>query len=467
MECLGALLGANDDASHAWFETQLRSHQSLFDMLLRDDLSVQITMLLLRLCGIPRMGYITRVMPPRLTATHAATFDAMILDLAIRKLELPTPLADEAQEQIRLPISLGGWGLRSVGAFSHVAYLCSVAQAAYDIVELLPLAKRREILLPSATQAPFAQQLTDSLNEVLTSEIACGDNGVVPVDTEQFWIRFGTNGLAKGLQRTITAHLETRAHNALLQHHDPQEVEGLKNIQRLKACSAPKANKWKSCRPFSPESTLSDIDYRNATRTCLGIPCQSDLPQRCRCEEEISNPDSDRLHFFSCHLLKRPAMTVRHDWLVQLLAEKFRRYGAIVHIEPRIFDFNRQRADLDIIFPNRRFFVDVTVVHPTSPSYTSRVQLAAATAAEARKSSHYARTANMNGTLYAFAVETFGGLGKQAVEVLKILQSAAERSNVLLIPGELATLVSVCLQKGNSHVLQAGAAAARAAEAAP
>ena len=88
-------------------------------------------------------------------------------------------------------------------------------------------------------------------------------------------------------------------------------------------------------------------------------------------------------------------MTVRHDQLVQLLAKFFRNVGAVVYVEPRIFDTNRLRPDLDILFADQHILVDVTVVHPASPSRTSRVELAAATAAEAVKTRQYSEMAKL------------------------------------------------------------------------
>ena len=131
---------------------------------------------------------------------------------------------------------------------------------------------------------------------------------------------------------------------------------------------------------------IPDEVFRCGARILLGLCCHSDLPRHCPCGADLLE---DRLHFLSCQRLKRPPMTVRHDWLVQLLAKLFRMAGANVTIEPRVFDQERVRPDLDIIFPDCRLLVDVTVVNPASPSRTSRVQLATAKTAEARKLARY------------------------------------------------------------------------------
>lgn len=454
METLGVPIGVDDNAFHLWFEKQIHSHQEFINMLLRDDLSVQVALLLIRLCLIPRMGYFTRVLPPRLTSTHAASFDAIIFDTAARKLALPTPLSDEAKLQLSLPIRYSGFGLRSVSALVNVAYWCSLAQAAPDIVSIIPDVNRRSCLLPCDTQVPFARQLTNSHNELLTLEIPCGDTGVMPLDTEAFWKNYGSNRASKGLQGVLTAHLDTQSYN----HH--LHLSPLKDVQRLKSASARNAGAWLTCLPSSPELTMSDDDFRGASRIRLGLP-YADLPRNCACGTEIS---TDYSHFLSCKLLRRRSMTVRHDWLVHLLAKFFRSLGAVVHIEPRIFDVDRVRPDLDIMFPTIRILSDITVVHPASPSRNSRIELSAATAAEAKKTRSYSALANHQGAkLLSYAVETYGASGKEAVELVKFLRFDSIGSIQVVKSGYYNQALSVCLQRGNVLVMNAGALQSRAA----
>ena len=91
------------------------------------------------------------------------------------------------------------------------------------------------------------------------------------------------------------------------------------------------------------------------------------------------------------------------------------------------------------------------------------MDLAAASAAEARKSSRYAPTANLHGRLLTFALETYGGFGKQAFEVLRIIE-ARSRTVPSMDAARVKESIAICLQRGNSHVLQAGAIATRVAD---
>jgi len=254
----------------------------------------------------------------------------------------------------------------------------------------------------------------------------------------------------KGLQKVISSKLDNTICTNFLQSRE------LRDAQRILSAAAKFGGTWKTVLPSSPDLTLSDEDYRNAAKIGLGLPCQNDLPDKCDCGEELIK---DPAHFLSCRRLKRPAMSTRHDWIVNLLAKIFRELGAVVHVEPRIFDYERVRPDLDILFPHCQILIDVTVAHPNSPSRKSSVQLAAATAAEARKTRHYAANAKLgNGVLRAFAVETFGGFGHQATEIIKLIQSQSHSNAENQIRS-----IAIALQKGNAHVMKQGAIASRVA----
>src|SRR5688572_27452668 len=71
------------------------------------------------------------------------------------------------------------------------------------------------------------------------------------------------------------------------------------------------------------------------------------------------------------------AITARHDTLVQILANMFKRAG-VVNIEVKCEGETRVRPDIEIILSDRSLLVDVAVVHPAAPSRRSLVALAAA-----------------------------------------------------------------------------------------
>ena len=99
---------------------------------------IQVAFVLLRMSVIPRLGYLTRVLPPRLMTIHAAKFDSLVLGTVISKLGLPDPIPNEAKLTLSLPVRLGGFGLRLVASTCYVAYYSSIALAAVDIANLVP-----------------------------------------------------------------------------------------------------------------------------------------------------------------------------------------------------------------------------------------------------------------------------------------------------------------------------------------
>jgi len=232
--------------------------------------------------------------------------------------------------------------------------------------------------------------------------------------------------------------------------------------QRLQSSAAPNAGAWLTVIPSSSELTLTDQEFRAACRLRLGLVPSSSLPRRCVCNSSFDDP----LHFYSW-LLKRKEITVRHDAIVRLLARWFRVAGAVVHVEPRVFDTVRLRPDLEVILPDGVLLVDVTVVHPASPSNLVTRALATAQSAERKKRTKYNQFARARGaTMFGFAIETFGAFGPDAQTVLQRLEVAAAASVVdpSRFSRELvAQTFSVALQKGNALVALGGALATRAA----
>src|SRR6185436_6272455 len=108
-----------------------------------------------------------------------------------------------------------------------------------------------------------------------------------------------------------------------------------------------------------------------------------------------------------------------------LLAQYFRRAGALVHVEPKVMGQSRVRPDLEILLPDQTLLVDVAVTHPTAASRKSTTPLAAARMIQSAKLTKYAGVAAARGGKFlAFVLESFGAFGPQALDILKILYSA-------------------------------------------
>ena len=190
------------------------------------------------------------------------------------------------------------------------------------------------------------------------------------------------------------------------------------------------------------------------------------LPPKCFCHAALKD---DPQHFLSCKLLKRRAMTVRHDSVVRLLRDFFHHAGALVHIEPRIYETKRFRPDLDILLADANIMIDVGITNPCAPSRTSTTALAAATTMEKAKVVEYKKFAEERGAkFFPFILETLGAYGKETANVLKVLAKAVFNSNIDAPRDYLVQcnrLVAVAVQRGNALVARQGAVLSRAAAA--
>ena len=99
-------------------------------------------------------------------------------------------------------------------------------------------------------------------------------------------------------------------------------------------------------------------------------------------------------------------------------------------------------------------YVDVTVVHPTAATYLARATqgpLRAAASAEAAKNRQYlARAEQENAQFFPFVVETYGGFGKLARQLVKLISDHASGASALFSPADIRQAI----QRGVHHKLQ-------------
>jgi len=140
-----------------------------------------------------------------------------------------------------------------------------------------------------------------------------------------------------------------------------------------------------------------------------------------------------------------------------------------VRIEPRVYvGEERKIPDLDILLPDRSFFVDVAITHPNSPSRESATPLAAAKKMEAHKVWKYRTISEARGQpILGFVLESYGAFGKMARQILNILRHAASAAAYASLPTNTLGLFAVqafavALQKGNALIARTGSQRARA-----
>ena len=365
MQTLDVLVGSTDPLIHEWLERHIASRQPLLDTIVHPELPAQVAMLLLRLSVVPLLGYLTRVIRPSLLAPHARRFDEMVLDTAQRKFALPSPLPDAAVLTLTQPIRSGGFGLSKAAAVSVPAYFCALSAASDAIMRLIP-GEAAHILTDEKMQAPFAREAGVCLTALIDAGVVHGPDGPIPSDIADFWLPDGRAADLPRRQHAICSQLAERDFNAWY------ATASLKAKQRFQSASATNAGSWLTTFPTTPELTMADEFFVLAVKHRLGLRPIADLPAKCTCGAKLSD---DSQHFYSCGQLKRKAMTVRHDAIVRLLRDSFHHVGAVVHVEPRLYDTKRVRPDLDTLLPDVNMMLDVAVTHPGAPSPKSDLML--------------------------------------------------------------------------------------------
>src|SRR3569623_1893719 len=224
----------------------------------------------------------------------------------------------------------------------------------------------------------------------------------------------------------------------LHQYRDWFDSANLKEKQRVVSSSATNAGLWLTSLQSLPELSLADDYFLLAVKHRLGVCPMDDLPDVCSCKAKLAD---DSQHFFSCKKLMRKAMTVRHDAIVRLLRDAFHHVGAVVHVEPRLYDTERVRPDLDILLPDQNVMINVAVTNPVAPCRKTPYPLAAANDLQSTKNRKYANCATQRGGRFIpFVLETHGALGKQADAVLKLLAKDASQSSAVIRVTEFLTL---------------------------
>jgi hypothetical protein len=242
-----------------------------------------------------------------------------------------------------------------------------------------------------------------------------------------------------GAQRTFSHFVAQRRFDELAASLDPADAAGKADLARLHGCSCRAASMWIETLPMSRALTLSDTDFRTAMRFRLGLTQMPANAPGVRCDCGYFLLQTERDHALTCTRLGG-AMTMRHNMITHDWRRIASRAGVSSSVEPAIHALPGaqaaphvrplSRGDILVVLPEGLTVCDVSVVHPAASSYAhqARVPGGAAAARDQLKITKY-RTADPNG--YAFTPlshETYGRLGKPAMQLLNTLATEAAAS---------------------------------------
>jgi len=448
---LGAPVGRNADRIQQLVQDIVKEHDRFFALLRHEKLSHQDAFLILSKSGVPRMSYIARCVRPDLIRQPLEDFDDKLLAVATQRISISDdhPKSLAARTQMKLPVRLGGFGLRPSCPYRHFAWLGAFAAASSY------LSKSFGNSLP--------QPLIDSLKTALhqaRSHLAPASSArkLLPesaAEATDFFKNHPQNAIK--LQKALTSSAEEHAFDRLKRgaNVSPADLARLNSLQGAWAG-------WPANIPFNAALRLSDDHYVPLAKMRLGYPVFNEVPLACRCGKKFADHP---LHGLSCVLFDGSLVLARHNEALKVLARWIRLVrGFVRELDYDRWNWGEMRPDLEVIMGLIRELIDVTIRHPTSP-----VPGAAAAAAVAQKQKLYRELASRVGAqLTPFVIETFGAWDIGAREFVSRIRNFNDRSVTGLSKHDvyygLSSEVSIAVQRGNARALLACYQSALAAQ---
>jgi hypothetical protein len=141
---------------------------------------------------------------------------------------------------------------------------------------------------------------------------------------------------------------------------------------------------------------------------------------------------------------------------VDNVATTFREYGVIVHVEASGHDDEtNKRPDIFAVINGVPTYIDVGIVHPSAKSYRTSPPGAVADRYAANKIAKYRTLAEeRGGVILPFIVESSGGYGQHALNLLADIRRCAGENAAMASPKEVVNrfldTVAIGIQRGNA-----------------
>ena len=362
--------------------------------------------------------------------------------------------------QLTLPLRFGGMGIRRTTPLeASAAFLSAVAMTETTMRVGPP--EFRPFSGPTAPDLMLNWQTLHAAGathepptwspEELTLDATCIDE-VLP-----------------GAQRAFARSMAQHRYNQLLASLDEHDVDDQRTLARLHSCACGQASMWMTTLPLGPAFTLSSSDFQTAMRLRLGLMhTPANAPHTtCSCGRLLQPDDVD--HAMTCKTMAG-AMTMRHDILSGNWRRLGTRAGIASSLEPSIMSLPGANAAPRVRAASRGgvlyalaeglTVVDVSIVHPAAATFARLACSPGGAAAkrDAEKRHKYLTTDPHGYTFVPLSHETFGRLGKPAMDLINTLASAAAESGVYKEGFVINALreLSVSLCRGNGIMFRRG-----------
>ena len=223
------------------------------------------------------------------------------------------------------------------------------------------------------------------------------------------------------------------------------------------------AKRFHQIVPSHPGLFMNDRCYTMISRHLLDLPTSDNMPPSCICGAALINNPS---HFHSCPLMKGNSITSRHHKCIQVIQKYTQKAGGSFLIEPS--DERGKRVDGIIVLTNVSLDVsfDFTVVHTSSPSYSSSSTSSLLDARANLKNGKYLQQSASEGRLFIpFVMSSYGVLHQAAIDLLWLISDCACSNGLAHSASSFfypfVDELLVALHSGNAHISSSGLIAAR------
>ena len=257
----------------------------------------------------------------------------------------------------------------------------------------------------------------------------------------------------------------------------------------ITAASVPNSTSFLSTLPTVAAYTLEDESMIQAVRHRLGLSAADSLATQTYVCGTLFATDPD--HYHSCVALRSNSLTKRHDAIVMTLDGLAREAGWSVTVEPNAHlrpvaaatgstatvsaaaldcpalscsdDHWNRHGDLLLVRHGKKLYIDVSCTRPTNASslqYHSAVThsplVSTIVRGEQKKRKYAAIAAANDYELLPFVCETYGGMGDDAIRVLRYLSAHAAGFTQKEFLRHAHSSLSIALQRGNATVALIG-----------
>jgi hypothetical protein len=316
--------------------------------------------------------------------------------------------------------------------------------------------------------------IEDSINRVKNDNPDASEH--LPPTVASFFHFYSTakSSLADSLQRTLNTQANNTRYNAsIVRARRMKKTDGGYALAHSNAITAPYASTWKTVIPVTPALTLSDAQYRIASRLNLKLNPLRDmfeLTADCGVCQKKGALEQDPWHYLSCCKQKgaNGEISTRHNAVNDSLYAAVLMVGGQAMREPSgLSDHDGKRPDLQSVFNNKHLLSDTVVTHSLAPSLIRWSTVRSCRAAEIKAGEKHKKydtlAAQHHATFLAMSVETCGGFSQDAIDLVKYIARGSKETlnlwpynHVVL---QVISNVAIAIQRGNAMIVLSNYAA--------